>query len=143
MILSTLEIAATITTPKIDCDPDKGLILMEGNSYPENSFEFFKDLLIWIETYLDTQTTPLTLELRLVYLNTSSAKIMVDIFDMLEEAYAKGHEVKVYWFYDSRNERVVGSAEEFKEDCTFPFLITATENNSDNFVMNDTVGRFF
>lgn len=125
MNLLTIEIEATTATPKINCDPENGRIFMEGDSYPENAFEFFKDLLTWTETYLHTQTTPLTLELRLVYLNTSSVKIMMDIFEMLEEAYAKGRRVSVNWFYDSRNERVVDLAEEFKEDCTFPFLITA------------------
>ena len=125
MNLLTIDIEATTMTPKINCDPETGRIFMEGDSYPENAFEFFQDLLTWIETYLHTQTTPLTLELRLVYLNTSSVKIMMDIFDMLGEAYANGRGVSVNWFYDSRNERVVELAEEFKEDCTFPFLITA------------------
>jgi hypothetical protein len=123
--MNLLTIEATTTTPKIICDADKGLILMEGDSYPENAFESFKELLAWIEDYLTTLTTPLKLELRLIYLNTSSVKIMMDIFDMLEEAYSKGCEVSVIWFYDSRNERVGELAEEFKEDCTFPFLITA------------------
>jgi hypothetical protein len=129
MNLLTIEIEATTTTPKISCDPDKGHIVMAGDSYPENSFEFFTDLLTWIETYLHTQTTPLILELRLVYLNTSSAKIMVDIFDMLEEAYAKGREVRLNWFYSSHNERVAATAEEFKEDYTFPFLIIAIDDS--------------
>ena len=31
--------------------------------------------------------------------------------------------VAVNWYYDVRNERVVELAEEFKEDCTFPFSI--------------------
>lgn len=127
MNLLTIEIEATIATPKINCNPENGRISMEGDSYPENAFEFFKDLLTWTETYLHTQISPLTLELRLVYLNTSSVKIMMDIFEMLEEAYAKGRKVSVNWFCDSRNERVAELAEEFKEDCTFPFLITAAD----------------
>ena len=123
--MNLLTIKATTTTPKILCDADKGLVCLEGDSYPENSFEFFKELLTWIEDYLSTMSHPLNLELCLVYLNTSSVKIMMDIFDLLEEAHSKGREVSVNWFYDSRNERIVELAEEFKEDCTFPFLITA------------------
>lgn len=126
--MNLLTIEGTNTTPKIICDADKGLIFMEGDSYPENSFDFFKDFLTWVEDYLSTLTTPLTVELRLIYLNTSSVKILMDIFDMLEEAHYKRREVCVNWFYDSRNERVVELAEEFKEDCTFPFLIIATDD---------------
>ena len=123
--MKLLAVEPTTTTPKIVCDADKGLVFMEGDSYPENSFEFFKELVSWVEDYLANIKTPLNVELRLVYLNTSSVKIMMDIFDMLEEAHTNGHEVSVTWFYDSRNERVVDLAEEFKEDCTFPFAITA------------------
>jgi len=66
---------------------------------------------------------PLSLELRLLYLNTSSIKAMMDIFDLLEAAFQDGRQVAVNWYYDVRNERVVELAEEFKEDCTFPFSI--------------------
>ena len=44
-------------------------------------------------------------------------------FDVLEAAHRKGREVGVTWFYDMRNERVGELAEEFKEDCTFPFSV--------------------
>jgi hypothetical protein len=121
----SINIAGTSTTPKIECDPDKGIILMQGDSYPENSFEFFNALLSWVDDYLHLKTAPLALELRLVYLNTSSVKVMMDIFDMLEEAYLQGRKIDVNWFYDNRNERVMDLAEEFKEDCSFPFLIAS------------------
>ena len=48
---------------------------------------------------------------------------MMDIFDVLEAAHGKGRQVGVTWFYDMRNERVGELAEEFKEDCTFPFSV--------------------
>ena len=67
----------------------------------------------------------LRLELRLIYLNTSSVKAMMDIFDMFEEAHARGQDVSVDWLYDPQNERVEMLAEEFREDCTFSFNITA------------------
>ena len=58
-------------------------------------------------------------------MNTSSVKAMMDIFDLLEEAHNKGRAVRVDWLYDPQNERVRELAEEFREDYTFPFLITA------------------
>lgn len=120
-----INIARTETTPSIICDPENGVISMQGDSYPENSFDFFDDLLSWIDNYFTTTSQAIKLDLRLIYLNTSSVKIMMDIFDMLELEYQKGREVHVIWFYDSLNERVMELAEQFKEDCTFPFLITA------------------
>ncbi|WP_304639220.1 biofilm regulation phosphoprotein SiaC [Pseudomonas sp.] len=118
-------IAGTQSIPEIRSDWDAGALHMRGDSYPENSFELFNQVFEWIEQYLNETNRPLTLHLHLLYLNTSSIKAMMDIFDTLEAAFAKGREMSVIWSYDPRNERVAELAEEFREDCTFPFDIVA------------------
>jgi len=123
--MNALHILATQSTPSVTSDWEQGLLTMQGDSYPENSFEFFGDIIAWIERYLKESRAPLRLELRLVYMNTSSVKAMMDIFDMLEEAHQHGRQVGVDWFYDPRNERVLDLADEFREDCSFPFQIAA------------------
>ena len=120
MTLEVIERAATQTTPEIQGCPEQGLLRMKGDSYPENSFELYGPILEWIEAAL-IQGKPLLLELRVAYMNTSSVKAMMDIFDLMEEAHQKGQAVSVRWFYDPRNERVIEMVEEFKEDCTFAF----------------------
>lgn len=121
--MNDLDIPASQSTPYVSTRWEAGLVSMTGDSYPENSFEFFRDVIAWIEAYLAQGDMPLRLELRLVYMNTSSVKAMMDIFDLLEAAHAKGRSVRVDWFYDPRNERVVDLADEFREDCSFPFEI--------------------
>ena len=123
--MNNLNIEGSQSTPKIVSNWDDGRLVMQGDSYPENSFEFFGQVIAWIENYLAESTAPLKLELRLVYMNTSSVKAMMDIFDLLEDAHGKGRGVAVDWFYDPRNERVVDLADEFREDCSFPFEIAA------------------
>lgn len=125
--MNTLIIQGSQSTPAIRADWDTGLLQMEGDSYPENSFDFFGQVIGWIERYLKELSAPLRVELRLVYMNTSSVKAMMDIFDMLEEAHGDGRAVSVHWTYDPRNERVVDLADEFREDCSFPFEIGADE----------------
>ncbi|KAA0693885.1 DUF1987 domain-containing protein [Halopseudomonas laoshanensis] len=121
--MTDFSIPGTQSTPEIRSDWDAGLLYMQGDSYPENSFELFGQVLDWIEQYLRETGRPLTLELHLLYLNTSSIKALMDIFDQLEAAHGEGKSVQVNWRYDPRNERVAELAEEFKEDCTFPFDI--------------------
>ncbi len=121
--MNDLNIPGTQSTPCVTALREQGLLTMAGDSYPENSFEFFRDVIAWIETFLRDDTRPLRLELRLVYMNTSSVKAMMDIFDLLEEAHTQGRPVQVDWLYDPRNERVLDLADEFREDCTFPFRI--------------------
>ena len=118
-----LNIAGTQSTPAIQGDWSAGVLAMQGDSYPENSFELFGQVIAWVERFLREEPRPLALELHLLYLNTSSIKALMDIFDLLEAAHRGARQVSVSWHYDSRNERVAELAEEFREDCTFPFAI--------------------
>ena len=126
--MSDLNIVATQSTPLITASREAGTVEMRGDSYPENTFEFFTPVITWIDAYLKESAAPLRFKLYLLYLNTSSVKAMMDIFDMLEEAHGTGREVAVCWFYDSENERIADLAEEFKEDCTFTFDIVRSDS---------------
>ncbi len=121
--MNDFSIPGTQSTPAIQGDWAQGILSMQGDSYPENSYELFHQVFEWVEHFLKEAARPLTLELKLLYLNTSSIKAMMDIFDLLEEAHHQHKPVAVNWRYDPRNERVAELAEEFKEDCTFPFAI--------------------
>lgn len=126
-MINDLNIPGTQSTPSIISDWQAGILTMQGDSYPENSFELFDQVIDWVKRFLDDESRPLTLELELVYLNTSSVKAMMDIFDLLEEAHQEGRGIQVAWRYDPRNERIAELAEEFREDCTFAFAITPTQ----------------
>ncbi|MGL6071936.1 biofilm regulation phosphoprotein SiaC [Craterilacuibacter sp.] len=125
--MNDLNIAATASTPHIRTDFSNGVLHMSGDSYPENAFEFFQPTLDWVNAFLGETQHPLRLEFALLYLNTSSIRIMMDILDCAEEAFQDGRDVSLVWHYQPQNERVSELAEEFKEDCTFPFNITAAE----------------
>ncbi|WP_281274432.1 biofilm regulation phosphoprotein SiaC [Halomonas nitroreducens] len=126
-MIHDLNIPGSPSTPAIQSDWQAGRLSMQGDSYPENSYELFRQVTDWTEAYLARASAPLALDLELVYLNTSSVKAMMDIFDLLEDAHQQGREVGVTWRYDSRNERIAELAEEFKEDCSYPFAITAMQ----------------
>ncbi|GAA0520985.1 biofilm regulation phosphoprotein SiaC [Pigmentiphaga sp. GD03639] len=123
--MSNLTITGSQSTPAISGDWEAGVLTMAGDSYPENSFDLFNQVIDWVERFLAETRRPLSLELHLLYLNTSSVRAIMDVFDLLEDAHGRGHPVAVNWHYDRRNERVAELAEEFKEDCSFPFAILA------------------
>ena len=50
------------------------------------------------------------------YFNSSTSKILMDIFDIFEEASESGKNIVVNWLYDSDNEAVQEYGEEFAED---------------------------
>ncbi|MDK2126072.1 biofilm regulation phosphoprotein SiaC [Parachitinimonas caeni] len=121
--MNDLSIAATQSSPAVNSNWQHGLLSMCGDSYPENSFELFDPVINWVERYLDESDAPLRLELHLLYLNTSSIKAVMDIFDLMEEAHRRSRPVSVCWYYDEDNPRAAELAAEFKEDCSFPFDI--------------------
>jgi SiaC family regulatory phosphoprotein len=120
--MNDINISGTQSTPSIQTNWQDGWLEMSGDSYPENSYEVFSPVLAWIDAFLE-QKKPLNLKLRLLYLNTSSIKIMMEIFDALQAAFDDSQQVSVEWLYENGNQRVAELAEEFKEDCTFPFEI--------------------
>ncbi|WP_275951361.1 biofilm regulation phosphoprotein SiaC [Billgrantia antri] len=129
-MISDIDIAGNESTPTIRSDWQAGLLAMQGDSYPENSYELFDNVIRWVRHFLDSEQRPLHLELALVYLNTSSVKAMMDIFDLLEDAFETGRQVSVTWHYDARNERIAELADEFREDCSYPFAITPAKDES-------------
>ncbi len=124
--MTDLNIPQSNSSPAIRASWADGVVTMKGDSYPENSFELFQPLIDWVDSYLKTAGRALHSELELLYLNTSSIRALMDVLDMLEGAHVGGGRVSARWSYDSANERVGDLAEEFKEDCTFPFEIVAT-----------------
>ncbi|TDV15824.1 biofilm regulation phosphoprotein SiaC [Paraburkholderia caballeronis] len=124
-----LVIGGTPSTPSIDGDWQAGVLAMSGDSYPENAYELFDQVTGWIRRFFAAESRPLALELQLLYLNTSSIKAMMEIFDLFEDAHREGRAVRVVWYYDSHNERVAELAAEFREDCTFEFEILARDED--------------
>ena len=59
--MTELNITGTQSTPAIQGDWQAGLLAMQGDSYPENSFELFGQVLDWVERFLREENSPLTL----------------------------------------------------------------------------------
>jgi hypothetical protein len=98
--MNDLNISSTQSSPSVCADSATGILEMRGDSYPENSFEFFAPIITWVEEFLETENKPLSLELHLLYLNTSSVKAMMDILDLLEDAHKDGQSVGLNCFYE-------------------------------------------
>jgi len=113
--MENLNIKATRYTPEINFDLN-GTMSMVGKSYPENTFEFYEPMMIWIKNYFDNdakETT--TINLEITYFNSSSSKLFFDFFDLMEENHEK-HNIEINWIYDEENESAEEAGEDFIED---------------------------
>jgi hypothetical protein len=48
--MENIKLELTKYTPEISLDASSGIISMTGKSYPENTFDFYKPIIDWMET---------------------------------------------------------------------------------------------
>ena len=114
--MQNLVIEETKYTPKIVLDAESGVIELRGKSYPENTFEFYKPMMEWLEEYFDSNAKEKTVvNMEIIYFNSSSSKLFFDFFDLLDEAKDE-HDIEVNWIYDEENESALEAGEDFIED---------------------------
>jgi len=127
--MENLMVKETKSTPAIQFDAGSGILTISGESYPENSYEFYKPVINWIARFTANNKGPIVLNCNISYLNTGSTKSMMDVFDLLEDRFQQGSDVSVQWHCDNENDRAIETAEEFMEDVTFPFNIKPSDPN--------------
>ena len=118
------------STPWINFDPEKNHLEIQGESYPEDSAKFYSPMLEWLEAYLqEVNDKPVQVDVELIYFNSSSSKILMNFFDMLEDAAQKGRTINVYWKYDEDNDIAQECGEEFQEDMEYVNFELIEENS--------------
>jgi len=112
---------ATPKTPKLEFNPDADTFLISGRSIPENSIEFYKPLLDWLDNYVQNPLESTIFEIKLEYFNTSSSKCLVEIFRKLEKIKSQGKSISIDWYYEEEDEDMQESGEDFKQIIKVPF----------------------
>ncbi|MBE9562056.1 MAG: DUF1987 domain-containing protein [Proteobacteria bacterium] len=122
--------AATKYTPEIYFDASMNILGLKGESYPENITEFSSPLFSWLENYLeDLGKNTFTINIELIYFNSSSSKMLLDLFDLLEEEVNDNNKnIVVNWIFDIENDAAQEYGEEFQEDLEIlPFNLVEKE----------------
>lgn len=119
--MQLLDLPQTRTTPLVHFAPETRTLTLKGESYPENSFQFFEPILSWVDYLLAERHEPITIAVDMPYMNSSSTKCMLDLLDRFEDAWRHGQPVLMHWYYDPNNGRALELAEEFREEVSFPF----------------------
>ncbi|MFT5662392.1 MAG: hypothetical protein ACI9TV_003043 [Sulfurimonas sp.] len=115
--MENLNIPATKSSPEINFDASTNILSIIGESYPENTTQFYETVFVWLEEFIDKlQSQEATVNIELIYFNSSSSKVLMDLFDILEEASEDDKNIVVNWIYDEDNEASLEYGEEFAED---------------------------
>lgn len=121
----------TPKTPHVHFDPESGLLELKGRSIPENSIDFYKPLIDWLDQYSRSPRTKTALHVQLEYFNTSSSKCILDLFKKLEGVRATGNEVTVLWHYEADDEDMLEAGEDYAGIINIPFKTIQIEEVDD------------
>jgi hypothetical protein len=119
--MKELKIAATDDSPEIHLDSESGTFLISGKSLPEDVVEFYQPVLDWLEGYSSAPLEETAFDFKLIYFNTASSKLILDILMLLEEIHQKGHEVLIRWHSPETDEDMQDAGEEYAELVELPF----------------------
>lgn len=119
--MKRLAIKHTRCTPEILFDPVKGTLDISGSSYPENSFEFYKPVIEWIDNFVKNKQNEVELNVKMKYFDSTSSKFLIIIFEKFELLYSNGNKVKINWLYDEEDPDNLESAEELFIGINVPY----------------------
>lgn len=90
-------------TPDINFDSKTGICELSGESFLENTVEFYQPLIDWLKLFTSKVEKPIALIIKLTYYNTSTSRCLLDILNILKEYEDKGGDVTVNWHYDQND----------------------------------------
>lgn len=118
--LENLEIVGkhdTYFTPTVNFNATTGKCLIEGESYLEDSFKFYDELISWINKYFEVTGNPIVLDFKLTYFNTSSSRAILDLMKALQEHRDNGRQLEVNWYYpDPDDDEMKLEAEDYIDE---------------------------
>ena len=103
------------------------MLSIEGRSIPENAVSFYEPVLAWIEQYLKSPETLTKVNFKIEYLNSSSNRFIYNILKALDEAYQKGTNIVVNWYYEEDDDTMRNTGNDFQAMVSLPYRLIPVE----------------
>lgn len=119
--MELINIEGTPKTPSVNMNPQTGVVEIKGRSIPENSIEFYKPIVDWLEEYANGPAEKTVVNVQLEYFNTSSSKCILDVFKKLEVLKKDQNDVIINWYYEEDDEDMLEAGEDYESIIKVPF----------------------
>jgi hypothetical protein len=117
--MDPINIAKTARTPQIDFDFASNQFVIAGESYPEDVSAFYGPLLQQMtEFFGELSNAEVSFRFELIYFNSSTAKVVMELFEALEEAAVSGNQVVITWVHEAGDDNIKELGEEFAEELS-------------------------
>lgn len=111
----------TDDTPTVTLDAANDLFEISGRSLPEDVTAFYNPILAWLDEYAANPNAKTVFSFKLVYFNTASSKLLLDVLMKLDDLAGEGHDVLVKWYYPEDDEDMQEAGEEYADIVEVPF----------------------
>ncbi|MCF6242251.1 MAG: DUF1987 domain-containing protein [Bacteroidales bacterium] len=127
--METLSLQGSPKTPTVEMNAETGVIEIKGRSIPENSIDFYRPVVDWLDKYSENPANETIVNIQLEYFNTSSSKCILDVFKKLETVYKKNGEkgVVINWYYEEDDEDMLEAGEDYQSILKIPFKMIELE----------------
>ncbi|MDD2548741.1 MAG: DUF1987 domain-containing protein [Bacteroidales bacterium] len=119
--MEIIKILGTDDTPTVILDAENDIFEISGRSLPEDVTAFYDPILNWLDGYAVSPNEKTVFTFKLVYFNTASSKLLLDVLMKLEEMQEDGKDILVKWYYPDDDEDMQEAGEEYADivDVTF------------------------
>jgi hypothetical protein len=124
--MKALYIVGTSKSPEIDFKTN-GEFSIKGNSYPENSGEFYEPVTKWLDEFFKHKASVVNLNVDLKYVNTSSIKSILTVITHIRKA--NDSKIKVAWLYELEDDDMLATGEDLQEMCDLKFEFIEKRSN--------------
>ena len=113
--MDALQIEQTDDSPKVILDQEGNRFEISGKSLPEDVMDFYQPVIDWLEEYRKNPNPKTRFDFKLIYFNTASSKLILDILMILEEMTVEGKEILVKWLSMASDEDMQEAGREYEE----------------------------
>lgn len=89
--------------PSVSFNAKTGICEITGESFLEDTVEFYRHLIDWIDAYVEKIKGPMALIIKLSYFNTSTSRSILDILNLLKDYEEDGGEIVINWHFDEND----------------------------------------
>jgi hypothetical protein len=99
--------------PNVKMEVGTGVCEISGESYLEDTDEFYNTIIKWIEQYRTEIKKAITFNFRLTYFNTSSSRGILNVLRTLKDYEDSGASVEINWYYPDDDDSIAEEAEDY------------------------------
>ena len=115
--MQDLYIAPERDKPEVDFKFSQNHLALRGESFPENALAFYGPVMSSLTNYLgQSRARDIVVDIELRYFNSSSTKILLNIFRMFDQAASNDNTVHLNWHHDPDDDTMLEFGNDIAQD---------------------------